>query len=83
MADAGIVRNRLKVRAAITNARGHGRAARARRPRALVLGFRPEHAARRPTTEQMVATSPESVALSKALKKAGLRLRRPDHDVRR
>ena len=71
MADAGIVRNRLKVDAAITNAR----ATVALRDRGglerFVTGFRPEgHAAPR-TTEELATTSPESVALSRALKREG------------
>ena len=71
MADAGIVRNRLKVDAAITNAR----AAVALRERegleAFVLGFRPAESPSPQTTEQVPTTSAESVALSKALKKEG------------
>jgi DNA-3-methyladenine glycosylase I len=71
MADARIVRNRLKVAAAITNARAcldlrdDGGLA------AFVERFRPEVQPAPVTTEEMVTTSPESVALSKALKKAG------------
>ncbi|HEX3932457.1 MAG TPA: DNA-3-methyladenine glycosylase I [Nocardioides sp.] len=71
MADAGIVRNRLKVAAAITNAaatvalREHGGLV------ALVEEHRPQGWARPATTEDMQASTPESVALSKALKKAG------------
>jgi DNA-3-methyladenine glycosylase I len=71
MADAGIVRNRLKVDAAITNAR----ATVALRDRGgleeLVLGFRPGSWPAPETTAQIAPTSPESVALAKALKKAG------------
>ena len=36
-----------------------------------MLGFRPEVPPAPETTEQMVSTSPESVALSQALKKRG------------
>ena len=71
MADAGIVRNRLKVDAAITNAR----ATVALRDRGgleeLVLGFRPGSWPAPETTAQIAPTSPESVALARALKKAG------------
>ena len=71
MADAGIVRNRLKVDAAITNAR----ATVALRDRGgledFVLGFRPESWPAPETTADMVTTSPESVALAKALKREG------------
>jgi DNA-3-methyladenine glycosylase I len=71
MADAGIVRNRLKIEAAITNAgatvalRDDGGLA------AFIEGFRPEIGPAPETTEEMVAVSPESTALSKALKKRG------------
>lgn len=71
LADPGIVRNRLKINAAIHNA-------------AAVVALRDQggldtfvwdhaphdHVAPR-TTEELRATSPESVALAKALKKAG------------
>ena len=71
MADAGIVRNRLKVDAAITNAR----ATVALRDRGgledLVMGFRPGSWPAPETTAQIAPTSPESVALAKALKQAG------------
>jgi DNA-3-methyladenine glycosylase I len=71
MADAGIVRNRAKIAAAITNAgatlalRDHGGL------EALVLGFRPEHPPAPELAGDVAATSAESVALSKALKKRG------------
>ena len=71
MADAGIVRNRLKVDAAITNAR----ATVALRDRGgledLVMGFRPGSWPAPETTAQIAPTSAESVALAKALKQAG------------
>jgi DNA-3-methyladenine glycosylase I len=71
MADTGIVRNRLKVNAAIHNAA----AVLALRERGgldeLVWSHAPDHHAPPTTTEQLRATSPESVALAKALKKAG------------
>lgn len=66
MADARIVRNRRKIDAAITNAR----ATVALRPDGglaeLVHRFAPEQA-----PEATATTSPESVALSKALKQRG------------
>ena len=46
-----------------------------------MLGFRPEVQPAPATTEEVATTSPESVALSKALKRRGLRLRRADDDV--
>ncbi|HEY5822492.1 MAG TPA: DNA-3-methyladenine glycosylase I [Propionibacteriaceae bacterium] len=70
MADVGIVRNRAKIDAAISNAR-------------VVDGLGPEFAELiwsfritdrpRPTAEDWRATSPESVAMAKALKKKGIR----------
>ncbi|WP_121253365.1 DNA-3-methyladenine glycosylase I [Nocardioides ferulae] len=71
MADARIVRNRRKVEAAITNARAaiglrdHGGL------EALVLAHRPATAPAPATTEELGTTSPESVALSKELKRHG------------
>ena len=71
MEDTGIVRNRQKIEAARTNAR----AAVALRERGgledFVWSFRPEETPEPETTEQLPTTSPESLALSKALKKAG------------
>ena len=71
MADAGIVRNRAKVDAAITNAR----ATVALRERgglvALVEQHRPESWRRPATTDDLTPRTPESLALSKTLKKAG------------
>nr|WP_202881402.1 DNA-3-methyladenine glycosylase I [Pedococcus badiiscoriae] len=71
MSDTGIVRNRLKVDAAIHNAaavlalREHGGLDQ------LIWSHVPEHHVAPATTDQLRATSPESVALAKALKKAG------------
>ena len=71
MADAGIVRNRQKIEAARTNAR----AAVALRERGgleeFVWSFQPAETPAPETTEQLPTTSTESLALSKALKKAG------------
>jgi len=71
MADAGIVRNRLKIDAAITNARATVALRDQGGLAAYVEGFRPEVGPAPATTEEMVTTSPESVALSKGLKKQG------------
>ncbi|WP_375423275.1 DNA-3-methyladenine glycosylase I [uncultured Friedmanniella sp.] len=70
MADAGIVRNRAKIEAAISNAR-------------VVAELGPAYAELiwshatpdrpRPTAEDVRPTTPESVALAKALKGAGIR----------
>jgi len=71
MADAGIVRNLAKVTAAITNARAtvtlraHGGLV------GLIHEHRPETWTPPATTDDLVARTPESLALSKALKKAG------------
>jgi DNA-3-methyladenine glycosylase I len=71
MADAGIVRNRRKVDAAIHNAaavlalRDHGGLEQ------LLWSHAPGEHSRPATTADVRATSPESVALAKALKKVG------------
>jgi DNA-3-methyladenine glycosylase I len=73
LADAGIVRNRAKVDAAITNAR----ATVALRDSfdggldGLVWSFAPPARPRRPMEGEVPATTPESVALSKQLKRRG------------
>ncbi len=71
MADAGIVRNRRKVEAAIANAR----ATRALRDEggleAFIWSFRPEPGPPPRSSADVPTASPESLALSKALKKAG------------
>jgi DNA-3-methyladenine glycosylase I len=74
LADAGIVRNRLKVDAAIANARAalpvieeHGSLA------ALFWRFRPEAHQEPRMRADWVGTSPESAALAKELKKRGFR----------
>jgi DNA-3-methyladenine glycosylase I len=70
MANAGIVRNRAKIEAAVANARvvdalGQGFAD-------LVLGYRqPDRP--RPAPDQVPASTPESAALAKALKAHGVR----------
>lgn len=72
MADATIVRNRLKIDAAIRNAA----AVVALRDQggldALMWSHAPEGHQRPAEVADLRATSPESVALAKALKKAGL-----------
>jgi DNA-3-methyladenine glycosylase I len=70
MADAGIVRNRAKIAAAIRNARAaqglpEGLSA-------LLWGFAPGDGRVRPATlADVPATSPESVAMAKELKRRG------------
>ncbi|NQD86250.1 DNA-3-methyladenine glycosylase I [Paenarthrobacter sp. CM16] len=71
MLDAGIVRNRLKIRAAITNAK----ATIALREEGglvdFVWSFQPEATPAPRTFADIPTTSPESIALSKALRKKG------------
>ena len=71
MADAGIVRNRLKVDAAITNAGATVRLRESGGLAELVQSFRPETHRAPGTLDDVPATSPESAALAKALKKQG------------
>ena len=71
MADTGIVRNRLKIDAAITNAAATVRLRESGGLEAFVEGFRPEPHPAPVTLDDIPATSPESTALSKALKKQG------------
>ena len=71
MDDPRIVRNRLKIAAAITNARATVALREQEGLEALVLSVRPEQPPAPATTEEMGTTSPESKALSKELKKRG------------
>jgi DNA-3-methyladenine glycosylase I len=73
LADAGIVRNRAKIEATINNAR---RVLELDTPLdELLWSFAPEPAAhRRPASlADVPATSPESVAMARTLKRSGLR----------
>jgi len=76
MSDTGIVRNRGKIRATISNAVAIVRLQADNGPAALdtlVWSFAPGRAKARPRSlEEVAATTPESVALSRALKRAGL-----------
>ncbi len=69
--DAGIVRNRLKVDAAIANAGAVVALRDAGGLDALVWSHAPAAHERPRSPEQLRATSPESVALARALKRAG------------
>jgi DNA-3-methyladenine glycosylase I len=71
MADAGIVRNRAKVDAAITNASATVALREQGGLVALVEAHRPETWTPPVTTADVVPRTPESLALSKSLKKAG------------
>jgi DNA-3-methyladenine glycosylase I len=76
MADAGIVRNRAKIEAAIANARA---AAALDTPLAdLVWSHAPDGRRRAPRArEDLPATTPESTALAKELKRRGFRFLGP------
>lgn len=71
MSDARIVRNRLKISAAITNAAATVALREQEGLEALVLSFAPDVAPAPADTDTMATTSPESVALSKELKRRG------------
>ena len=71
MQDAGIVRNRLKIQAAITNARATVELRNDGGLVNFVWGFQPESTPEPTALHQVPTTSPESVALSKALRKRG------------
>ena len=71
LGDAGIVRHRRKIEAAITNARATVALRGSGGLEDFVAGFRPDHHPAPRTTEELATTSPESVALSKALKGVG------------
>jgi DNA-3-methyladenine glycosylase I len=71
MAEPRIVRNRLKIEAAITNARATVALREQEGLEALVLSFRPTDPPAWHDTDEMATTSTESKALSKELKKRG------------
>jgi DNA-3-methyladenine glycosylase I len=71
LADSGIVRNRLKIRAAITNARATIELRADGGLVDFVWSFQPETTPEPSDFADIPTTSPESVALSKALRKRG------------
>lgn len=71
LADVGIVRNRAKIDAAITNARATVALRSDGGLEALVLSFAPSPGPAPESFRDVPATTPESTALSKALKKRG------------
>lgn len=71
LADAGIVRNRAKVLAAVTNARATVALREHGGLEALVAAHAPAQPPAPTTVHELQTTSPESVALSKALKRHG------------
>ena len=71
MDDARIVRNRLKVAAAVTNARATVALRASGGLESFVVSSAPEESPAPTDTGDVATTSPGSVALSKALKKQG------------
>ena len=71
MLDAGIVRNRAKIRAAVTNARATIALRAEGGLSDFVWSFRPAATPAPKTFGEVPTTSPESVALSKALRARG------------
>jgi DNA-3-methyladenine glycosylase I len=71
MADAGIVRNRRKIDAAITNAAATLALREDGGLPALIWSFRPETTPLPRTVQEVPSSSPASVALSKELKRRG------------
>ncbi len=71
LAEPRIVRNRRKIEATIVNARATVALRGDGGLEAFVLAFRPGSLPAPATTEEMTTMSPESVALSKALKRHG------------
>ena len=71
MADAGIVRNRAKIAAAVRNARAAQELPGGPVGAAVVASRRPAARPRPATLADVPATSPESVAMAKELKRRG------------
>lgn len=71
MADAGIVRNLAKVRATIGNARATVALRDSGGLVDFIWSFRPEQTPQPQTMAQVPTTSPESLALAKALRREG------------
>ncbi|AUH39129.1 DNA-3-methyladenine glycosylase I [Streptomyces sp. CMB-StM0423] len=71
MADAGIVRNRRKIQAAVTNARATLRLREEMGLAELVWSFQPETTPRPRTFAEIPTKSAESLALSKELRRRG------------
>ncbi|GAT87187.1 3-methyladenine DNA glycosylase [Paenarthrobacter nicotinovorans] len=71
MLDAGIVRNRLKIHSAITNAKATIALREEGGLVEFVWSFQPDSTPAPRTLAEIPTTSPESIALSKALRKKG------------
>lgn len=69
--DARIVRNRAKIDATLGNARATVRLREYGGLEDLILGFAPAASPEPETMADLATTSPESIAMSKALKKVG------------
>jgi DNA-3-methyladenine glycosylase I len=73
LGDAGIVRHRGKIEAAIANAHGTLALRESKPLQELVWSYRPDPAPAPRSFKDWRGTTPESVALAKALRKAGFR----------
>lgn len=73
MRDAGIVRNRAKIRATIANARATVALRSQGGLAELIWSFKPEQTPEPRTLADIPTASPESAELAKALRKAGFR----------
>ncbi|MFT8637237.1 MAG: DNA-3-methyladenine glycosylase I [Pseudoclavibacter sp.] len=73
MRDAGIVRNRAKIRATIANARATVALRSQGGLAGLIWSFKPEQTPEPRTLADIPTASPESAELAKALRKAGFR----------
>ncbi|WP_027004487.1 DNA-3-methyladenine glycosylase I [Corynebacterium halotolerans] len=71
LADARLIRNRRKIEATITNARATVRLREKGGLAGFIWSFRPDQTPTPRTIAEVPSRSPESVALSKALKKEG------------
>jgi DNA-3-methyladenine glycosylase I len=71
LSDSGIVRNRLKIAAAITNAKATIALRTDGGLAEFVWSFQPEHTPRPSTLEEIPTQTEQSLALSKALRKRG------------
>ena len=82
LADTGIVRNRAKIDATIANAAATVSLRAEGGLPELLWSFQPVETPRPVRYADIPTSSPESVALAKALRKKGVPVRRTDHDVR-
>jgi len=71
LADSGIVRNRAKIEAAISNARAAGEVEEGLSE--LLWSFAPKQHRRPPSLQAVPSTTPESTAMARELKRRGFR----------